>query len=173
MCSQPPAGTTRDSSKGLIVPVQPSWILAASTAKNNSGGSGFLIIVLFGGVALYLFTRSQKKARRRVTEAQGAITLGSRVITTSGMYATVVRVDDTTYDLEVDTDVIITFVKAAVTRLAPVEAEGDTDEGDDHDHNGDHDHPHDGDHDHDHAHGDAPVILTKSDEDPARSSSES
>jgi preprotein translocase subunit YajC len=102
------------------VPVQPPWFLAVSTAKSNSGGSGFILIILFGFALLYLFTRSQKNARKKAAAAQNPIEVGSRVITTSGMYGTVVRADDTTYDLEVDDDVIITFAKAAITRLAPV-----------------------------------------------------
>ncbi|MDX6242939.1 MAG: preprotein translocase subunit YajC [Frankiales bacterium] len=102
------------------MPVHPPWFLAASTAKSNSGGSGFILIILFGFALLYLFTRSQKNARRKAAATQNLIEVGSRVITTSGMYGTVVRADDTTYDLEVDDDVIITFAKAAITRLAPV-----------------------------------------------------
>jgi preprotein translocase subunit YajC len=163
------------------VPVQPPWILAASTAKSNSGGSGFIIIILFGFALLYLFTRSQKNARRKAAAAQGGIELGSKVITNSGMYATVVRVDDATYDLEVDTDVIITFAKVAVTRLQPVVETDETDAGDGHAEGHDHEH---GDHDHDHEdehaqdQGDAATVITSltkepQKEDPARSSSES
>ena len=162
------------------MPVQQPWILATSTAKSNSGGSGVFILVLLGVAGLYLFTRSQKAARRKATATQSTIEVGSRVITTSGMYGTVVAADETTYDLEVDDDVIITFVKAAITRLAPVDAdevvEDETGAHDGHDHDG---HEHDG---HEHAHGDHdhdelvpdPVSFEKSPrEDPARSSSES
>jgi preprotein translocase subunit YajC len=163
------------------VPVQPPWILAASTAKSNSGGSGFIIIILFGFALLYLFTRSQKNARRKAAAAQGGIELGSKVITNSGMYATVVRVDDATYDLEVDTDVIITFAKVAVTRLQPVVETDETDAGDGHAEGHDHEHgDHDHDHEDEHAHdqGDAATVITSltkepQKEDPARSSSES
>lgn len=170
------------------MPVQPPWFLAASTAKSNSGGSGFIFLILIGFALLYLFTRSQKKARSKAAAVQGAVEVGSRVITTSGMYGTVVRADDTTYDLEVDDDVIITFAKAAVTRLAPVvepdvtsEAGGENADDHDHDH-GDHDgHDHDhGDDDPDHAHdaGEPATVITSltkepQHDDPARSSSES
>jgi preprotein translocase subunit YajC len=166
------------------VPVQPSWILAASTAKSNSGGSGFLLFVLFALVLFFLFRRSQGKARTRAAAAKTDIVVGSRVITTSGMYGTVVRVEDATYDLEVDTDVIITFAKAAVARLAPVDEDSADGEAaaaadHDHDHDGDHDHDHDGHdhdgHDHPHEHDDVPatVLLDKPrSDDPTRSSSE-
>jgi preprotein translocase subunit YajC len=151
------------------VPVPPSSILAASTAKGNSGGSGFLLVVLFGLVLFFLFRRSQRNARKRADGAKSSIVVGSRVITTSGMYATVVAVDDATYDLEVDDDVIITFAKAAVTRLAPVVDAEETGPED----TGEHDHDHDSDHDHDDV-APAAVLLEKpQSEDPARSSSES
>jgi hypothetical protein len=43
------------------------------------------------------------------------------------MYGTVVSVDDDAYELEIDADVIVRFVKAAVTRLAPEEPAKDDD----------------------------------------------
>jgi preprotein translocase subunit YajC len=149
------------------VPV-PSSVLAASTAKGSSGGSGFILVVLFGLVLFFLFRRSQRNARNRAAGVPG-IVVGSRVITTSGIYATVVAVDDATYDLEVDDDVIIKFAKAAVTRLAPdVDAEEAGSED-----TAEHDHGSDADHDHDDAAAPSVLLDKPQREDPARSSSES
>lgn len=113
------------------MPVPPTAVLAASTAKNNGGGGGSFILLLVIGLGVYLFIRAQRNARKRQTQNQSAIEVGSRVITTSGMYGTVVSIDDDAYELEIDDDVIVRFVKAAVTRLAPeqpaAEADADTD----------------------------------------------
>jgi preprotein translocase subunit YajC len=101
------------------VPVHPTAVLAASTAKSSGGGGGFLVLLLIIGAMVFLFTRTQRNSRKRQAETQSAIEVGSRVITTSGMYGTVVSIDDEAYELEIDDDVIVRFVKAAVTRLAP------------------------------------------------------
>jgi preprotein translocase subunit YajC len=76
---------------------------------------------------IFLFTRTQRSARRKQAQARSSIEVGSRVITTSGMYGTVVSVDEDAYELEIDDDVIVRFVKAAVTRLAPEEPAKDDD----------------------------------------------
>jgi preprotein translocase subunit YajC len=113
------------------VPVPPTAVLAASTAKNSGGGGGFFILLLIIGLMVYLFTRSQRNTRKRQAQTQSAIEVGSRVITTSGMYGTVVSIADDAYELEIDDDVIVRFVKAAVTRLAPEPpAQDDADEAD-------------------------------------------
>lgn len=101
------------------MPVHPTAVLAASTAKNSGGGGGSFILLLVIGLGGYLFIRAQRNARKRQAQTQSVIEVGSRVITTSGMYGTVVSVDDDAYELEIDDDVIVRFVKAAVTRLAP------------------------------------------------------
>jgi preprotein translocase subunit YajC len=111
------------------VPSHPTVILAA-TSKNSGGSGGFFVLLLIIGAMVFLFTRTQRNARRKQAEAQGAIEVGSRVITSSGMFGTVVRIDDEAYELEIDDDVIVRFVKAAVTRLAPEPAAQDADETD-------------------------------------------
>ena len=113
------------------MPVPPTAVLAASTAKNSGGGGGSFILLLVIGLGVYLFVRAQRNARKRQTQTQSAIEVGSRVITTSGMYGTVVSIDDDAYELEIDDDVIVRFVKAAVTRLAPEPAAEDADTDDD------------------------------------------
>ena len=109
------------------MPVHPTVVLAASSSKSSGGGGGFFVLLLIIGLMVYLFTRTQRNARKRQAQTQSAIEVGSRVITTSGMYGTVVSVDDEAYELEIDDDVIVRFVKAAVTRLAPEPAAQDSD----------------------------------------------
>lgn len=109
------------------MPVPPTAVLAASTAKNSGGGGGFFVLLLIIGAMVFLFTRTQRNARKRQAQTQSAIEVGSRVITTSGMYGTVVSIDDDAYELEIDDDVIVRFVKAAVTRLAPEQPAADDD----------------------------------------------
>ncbi len=115
------------------MPAHPLWILAASSAKNSGGGGSFLLIVVASIVLMVvLFRRSQRTARRRTAEMQGAVAVGSQVITTAGIHATVVATDDDTVDLEISDGVVVTFAKGAVSRVvsSPEDVEEDETESD-------------------------------------------
>jgi len=105
------------------LPVHP-WILAATSSKNSGGGSGFLLVVVASVVLMVvLFRRSQRTTRRRAADLQSTIAVGERVITTAGIHATVVATDESTIDLEIADGVVVTFAKAAVTRVIPAAEE--------------------------------------------------
>jgi preprotein translocase subunit YajC len=98
------------------VPVHQQLILAA-TQKSN--GSGVANLILLGGFAILivLFMRSRKNSRRRTESLRSAIQVGQKVMTSSGIIATVVGSDDESFDLEVADGVVMKFVKAAVTKV--------------------------------------------------------
>lgn len=109
------------------MPAHLSWILAEAPAK-KSGGGGFLFIVLIAVVGMvYLFSRSQKNARKRAAAVQSSIGVGERVMTTAGIHATVVGTNDSTVDLEIADGVIVTFAKGAVTRVLTETEQADAD----------------------------------------------
>ena len=72
-----------------------------------------LIIVLFA-VPLFLGTRKQKRAMQKQQELQNSIAPGDRVMTTSGLYATVADNSEDTIDLEIAPGVVTTWLRAAV-----------------------------------------------------------
>lgn len=73
-----------------------------------------LLIVL----ALYfLFLRPQRNRQRAAQQLANSITVGQRVVTTAGMYATVVEIDDKSVLLEVAPGVEVRYVRAAVSRV--------------------------------------------------------
>ncbi|KAA0023472.1 preprotein translocase subunit YajC [Antrihabitans cavernicola] len=71
-----------------------------------------LIVALL--VPMFLGVRRQKKELARTTELQESLKVGDRVLTTSGLYGTIVEIDDTTVDLEIAEDVITTWSRAVV-----------------------------------------------------------
>jgi len=72
-----------------------------------------LIAVLI--IPMVLMSRKQKRAVQQQQELQNSIGVGDRVMTTSGMYATVHNTDDeATVDLEIAEGVITTWLRAAV-----------------------------------------------------------
>lgn len=76
--------------------------------------SYMLLIVLILLVPMFLGFRRQKREADRVTRMQADLKVGDQVTTTSGLYGTVVQLDDTTVDLEVAEDVVTTWLRAAV-----------------------------------------------------------
>ncbi|MEY7972269.1 preprotein translocase subunit YajC [Saccharomonospora xinjiangensis] len=94
-----------------------------------------LLLMLVVALPLILSTRKQKKLMAEQQEMQSSLTAGDRVMTTSGLYATVADAsDDTTIDLEIAEGVVTTWLRQAVReRIVPTtESEtADTDTSDD------------------------------------------
>ncbi|MBF5083707.1 preprotein translocase subunit YajC [Quadrisphaera sp. INWT6] len=72
-----------------------------------------LILLLPVLLLLWLVLRGRKQ-QRAVSDMQSTLAVGQRVMTTSGLYARIVEVGDTTIDLEVADGVRTTWARAAV-----------------------------------------------------------
>jgi preprotein translocase subunit YajC len=72
-----------------------------------------LLIVLLVGF-MFFGTRKQKRAQQAQQNMQSSLSFGDRVMTTSGLYATVVSVSDDTIDLEIADGVVTSWLRAAV-----------------------------------------------------------
>jgi preprotein translocase subunit YajC len=99
-----------------------------------------LIIVLFA-VPLFMGTRKQKRAVAKQQEMQNSLHYGDRVMTTSGLYGTVVSTTDTSIDIEIAEGVVTSWLRAAVREKVadstvglPADEAGDVYEDDDVDH---------------------------------------
>lgn len=84
-----------------------------------------LLLMLIVALPLILSTRKQKKLMAEQQEMQNSLTEGDRVMTTSGLYATVADAsDDTTIDLEIAEGVVTTWLRQAVReRIHPADAD--------------------------------------------------
>lgn len=89
-------------------------LLAASSRGNPLGSLLPLLIVVALG---YLFIRSQRKRQRAQVDVQTGLAPGARVMTTSGMFATVVEVYDDRVVLEVAPGVECDYLKRSVARV--------------------------------------------------------
>ncbi|WP_433597875.1 preprotein translocase subunit YajC [Nocardia sp. CA-135953] len=65
-------------------------------------------------VPMFLGVRRQKREAEKVTSMQETLKVGDQVTTTSGLYGTVVDLDDTTVDLEIAEDVVTTWLRQAI-----------------------------------------------------------
>jgi preprotein translocase subunit YajC len=72
-----------------------------------------LIIVLFA-VPLFMGTRKQKRNLAQQQNMQNSLSYGDRLMTTSGLYGTVVSTTDASIDIEVAPGVVTSWLRAAV-----------------------------------------------------------
>ena len=95
---------------------------------NGGGGQLYsfvsMMAVMFA-IAYFLMIRPQQKQRQERERMLGALKRGDRVVTTSGIFGTVVQVTDHTVTLRVADQVKLEFERASVGRV--VEAQGDKD----------------------------------------------
>jgi preprotein translocase subunit YajC len=96
-------------------------------AQSSSGSGAFnLILLLAIPVVFYLLLiRPQNKRRREQLQMQSSLKPGARVMTTSGMYAEVVSVDDDGIVLEIAPGVEARFVKQAIMNVIADDATED------------------------------------------------
>lgn len=75
------------------------------------------LLLMFGllGVMMYFMTRRQRRAQEQQQALQNSLTVGDRVMTTSGLYGTVVDTDnEATITIEIAPGVETEWLRAAV-----------------------------------------------------------
>jgi len=88
-------------------------------------------LVFFAVVALigyFLIVRPQRARAQQLQQVRESLAVGSRVITTAGLYATVTAVAADTIELEIADGVRATFASAAVVRVLASDTDTDTDD---------------------------------------------
>jgi preprotein translocase subunit YajC len=91
-----------------------------------------LPVILIGVVFYFLLFRPQRRRQQQQAQMQRQIEPGQRVMTTAGMLADVVAVEDDAVVLEIAPGVEVRFVKAAIGQVLPDDEEiEDEDETDD------------------------------------------
>ncbi|EME51641.1 preprotein translocase subunit YajC [Amycolatopsis decaplanina] len=90
-----------------------------------------LLLMLVVAIPLVMGTRKQKKAAAAQQELLSSLAPGDRVMTTSGLYATVADATaDTTIDLEIAPGVVTTWLRQAVREKVEPVVETDVDDTD-------------------------------------------
>jgi preprotein translocase subunit YajC len=79
---------------------------------------GTLLPILLIGVVFYLLImRPARTRQRKQAEMMSALAPGTRVMTTAGVYGTVVSIDEEDAELEIAPGVVIRVVKAAIGKV--------------------------------------------------------
>lgn len=90
------------------------------------------LLPLFAILAVFWFIvlRPARKKQQQVAALQASLAVGARVMTASGMHATVAGIEGATVQLDAAPGVTLTFDRRAVTQvLAPVDDAGVAQEG--------------------------------------------
>ena len=89
-------------------------------AQSDGGGSPFLTflpIILIFVIFYFLLIRPQQKRQREHQNMLERISKGDRVVTSGGMYGTVVGVKDNIVVLRIADDVKVEFAKSSVSGI--------------------------------------------------------
>ena len=89
---------------------------------NGSFGAAFpllLLVLLVGMFALQ--QRARNRMAMRTQQLQDSLTVGTEVMTTSGLYGTIAALDEQTVDLEVAPDVVVRWARAAIAEVKGTE----------------------------------------------------
>ena len=77
----------------------------------------FIVLALLAVVLFVLPARQRKRIQAQNAAMQASLTVGTPVMTTSGLHGTVAGLADTTIDLEVSPGVVVTFARQAILEV--------------------------------------------------------
>lgn len=106
----------------LALVASTQWVFADGMTPQPTQGSSLpslLMLVVFVLVFYFLLIRPQMKRSKEQRQLMGALEKGDEVVTASGMYGRVVKLDDTSLDLEIAEQVIVKMQKQSVVSLLP------------------------------------------------------
>ncbi|CAM01334.1 preprotein translocase subunit YajC [Saccharopolyspora erythraea NRRL 2338] len=86
----------------------------------------FPLLIALLAVPLFLQARKQKRAMQDQQKLQNSLAAGDRVMTTSGLFGTVVSTSDDTIELEIASGITTTWVRAAVREKVETGSEAAT-----------------------------------------------
>ncbi|HUM15107.1 MAG TPA: preprotein translocase subunit YajC [Candidatus Nitrosotalea sp.] len=104
-----------------------AYAMAPGPAGGANGGGGIMSVLplMIGMFAImyFLIIRPQQKQRKEREALLSAVKKGDRVVTSSGLFGTVVGLSEQTVTLKVADQVKLEFERSAVARIVP--AQGD------------------------------------------------
>jgi preprotein translocase subunit YajC len=100
---------------------------AAQSPSGSSGGSMMVQIAFFAAIFAifyFLLIRPQQKQKRERESMLSAVKPGDRVVMSSGLHGTVVKLSDQSVTLKVADQVRLEFDRSAIGRIVPASGEG-------------------------------------------------
>lgn len=91
--------------------------LAADSGGGGGGVTAFLLLLGVLAFSYLILVRPQRNRMKQLQKTQASLTEGAEVMTTAGLYATVVEFDAETVTLETAPGVHNRYVRAAVAKI--------------------------------------------------------
>ena len=93
-----------------------------------------VLLALAFVLLIFLPARQRRKVQQHQQEMQNALTVGTPVLTTSGLHGTVASLGDATIDLQIAPGVVATFARQAILEVrkpavSPADAPGEENPG--------------------------------------------
>jgi len=106
----------------VIFMIDLAYAMSASPGGGNGGGILQILPLMIGMFAImyFLIIRPQQKQKRERENLLRAIKKGDRVVTSGGLYGTVVGLSEHTVTLKVADQVKLDFERSAIGRIVPV-----------------------------------------------------
>jgi len=96
-----------------------------------------IYLVILVAAFYFLIVRPQRRNAMIRRQLLAAVEVGDEIVTTGGVYGTVVAIEDDTLDVEIAPGVVVKLARGAVGARITPESEYDDDEDDDEDEDGD------------------------------------
>ena len=100
---------------------------AAQSPSGQGGGSAMVQLAFFAAIFAifyFLLIRPQQKQKRERETMLSAVKPGDRVVMSSGLHGTVVKLSDNAVTLKVADQVRLEFDRSAIGRIVPTSGEG-------------------------------------------------
>lgn len=92
-------------------------------AQQGSGMSSLLMIVAMIAIFYFVMIRPQQKRQKEEKKQREALQKGDRVVTAGGIHGRIRKVNETTFEIEIASDVTITVEKTSVyPEVAPAQS---------------------------------------------------
>jgi preprotein translocase subunit YajC len=80
----------------------------------TGSGLGYFVILLLPFLLLVFLMFTQRRRAQQIQALQGSLVVGDEVVTTSGMYGTIVAIDDTVVTLDTGSGSTVRFDRRAI-----------------------------------------------------------
>ena len=104
------------------------YAYAAAQSPSGSGGGSMMVQIAFFAaifaIFYFLLIRPQQKQKREREGMLSAVKPGDRVVMSSGLHGTVVKLSDHSVTLKVADHVRLEFDRSAIGRIVPASGEG-------------------------------------------------
>ena len=82
--------------------------------SGSGSGLGYLLVLLLPFLLLVFIMVSQRRRAKQIQQMQESLTVGEEIVTTSGLYGTIVALDDTVVTLDTGDGQTLRYDRRAV-----------------------------------------------------------